>query len=179
MQRAFARLLSLIALPAALAACGELGTAVGAAPRARLSAPLYVQAGQPVQLDASAAYDPDGTVVAFTFWAGDGSAAQTGGLPDMTHVFAAPGAYEAAVVVRDDAGQLARATQLVVVREDAPACQTVADCPLGAECRADLHLCYAGGAGVASGAADCDSDQACTRNARCVAGLCLSAPRLR
>ena len=168
------------ALLAAAVGCGDAVSQVGAVPRARLAAPLYAHVGQSVVLDASAAYDPDGALVSYAFWAGDGAVLRTSGGPEVQHVFAAPGAYEAVVVVRDDSGQLARATQLVVVHDDASGCVADVDCPMGSECRADLHLCYAGGPGAGSGEAECDRDDDCgSGSGRCHAGLCLSGGVVR
>ena len=151
----------------------------GAPPRARLAAPLEAPVGRPVVLDASAAWDPDGSVLAYTFWPGDGSSARVSTSPELTHHFEAAGAYEVAVVVRDAAGQLARATRLVVVDESAAGCATSADCALGAECRVDLGLCYFGGPGTSSGEAECDADEACAEGTRCLSGLCLAPPAVR
>lgn len=163
---------------AALAACGgQAATAelANASPRARLSAPLYAPVGEPVTLDAGASYDPDGAIVAYSFSFSDGAGQVTLPAPDIQHTFQLPGAYEVAVVVRDDAGLLSRATQLVVVRSDPPSCQTASECSLGAECRADLHLCYANGPGVGSGDAECQTDTACGAGFTCRAGICLRA----
>jgi len=139
-----------------IVACGNPGDAnplgnVG--PRARLMAPLSAPVGTPVVFDAGASFDPDGTVAEYTFSFTDGSRQVTLPTPEITHIFTQPGAYEVAVVVKDGGGALARATQLVIVRSDPPACQATADCSLGAECRD--HLCYVVGAGSGAGLADC------------------------
>lgn len=143
------------------------------APRARLSAPLSAPIGGPVVFDAGASFDPDGAIVEYTFSFSDGSQQITQAAPEIAHSFAEPGAYEVAVVVRDDGGLLARATQLVVVRADPSVCVAAADCALGAECRD--RLCYAAGASAATGVADCNVDAECGSGFTCRAGLCLSA----
>lgn len=175
MRHPAARLLSLFALTA-LAACGgqassELVGEVG--PRARLSAPLYAPPGEAVTFDASASFDPDGVVIDYTFSFSDGSRQVTLPGPTLAHTFSQPGAYEVAVVVRDDSGMLSRATQLVVVRTDPDRCAESSDCSLGAECRE--ALCYATGAGPGPGTADCISDSDCRGFNACRAGLCLPA----
>jgi hypothetical protein len=162
----------------ALVACGgptpptELPNA---APRARLAAPLYAPVGEPVLLDAGGSFDPDGAIVSYAFSFSDGEAQVTSALAEAQHAFLHPGAFEVAVVVRDDGGLLARSTQLVVVRADPPACAVASDCALGAECRADVKLCYATGPGVASGEAECQDDAACAGGSSCRAGICLSS----
>jgi hypothetical protein len=172
MTRGFA----IIALTTALAlvACGnpeDLGT--NAPPRARLSAPLNAPVNADVTFDASSSFDPDGTVREFTFSFSDGSQPVTLTTPSISHRFAEEGAYEVAVIVKDNAGALTRATQLVLVRSDATACQATSDCSLGADCRE--HLCYVTGAGSGMGLADCKDDTECGTGAKCRAGLCLSA----
>lgn len=167
-----------IVLAALVSACG--GTTptpdiANATPRARLAAPLYAPVGQPVTLDAGAAYDPDGALVAYTFSFSDGSPQATLPTAEVQHTFTIPGAFEVAVIVRDDGGLLARATQLVVVRNDPPACLLASDCQLGTECRTDHGLCYATGPGVGSGDAECETDEACGGGLTCRAGICLRA----
>lgn len=161
----------------ALAACGGTFPSTdlpNAAPRARLAAPLYAPVGEPVVVDAGGSYDPDGAIVAYAFSFSDGDAQATLPYGEVQHTFAQAGAFEVAVVVRDDGGLLARATQLVVVRADPPTCVVASDCTLGAECRADVKLCYATGPGVASGEAECQDDAGCTEGASCRAGICLT-----
>ncbi len=163
-----------------LVACGgqDLSSALlqNAAPHARLSAPLYAPVGQPVLLDASDSYDPDGAVVEYTFSFSDGQREVTQPGAQVKHVFQEAGAFEVAVVVRDDGGLLSRATQLVVVRPDPPSCETSADCALGANCRLDIHLCYQSGPGVGSGEAECATDSDCGTGLVCRAGICLKGP---
>jgi hypothetical protein len=168
--------IGLFVVTAALSACGGRVAAsdVGnAAPRARLSAPLDAPATTPVVLDASASYDPDGIVSEYTFSFGDGSGQVTQTMPEVSHAFAEPGAYQVTVVVRDNGGQLARASQLVVVRADATVCATASDCSSGTECRDSL--CYTSEAQAGAGAADCNADTDCGHGLSCLAGFCLSA----
>jgi len=185
------RRLAAIALSLSAAACGgaALGTApsANAVPRARLAAPLYAPPAEDIALDASASYDPDGAIVEYTFVFSDGSAAVTQNVPEARHVFAAPGAYDVRVIVRDEAGQRGQATQLVVVRSDPPRCTGTADCDLGTECRDSRpgmpapdpahQLCYASGPGPScpSGActADCAVDIDCSGGRQCRAGVCV------
>jgi hypothetical protein len=141
-------------------------------PRARLAAPLYAPVGEAVVFDAGDSFDPDGAVLDYTFSFGDGSRQVTSSLPEVAHAFEQPGAYEVAVIVRDDGGQLGRATQLVVVRTDPPLCDASSECSLGAECR--LSRCYATGSGPGSPVADCLADGDCGGGFSCRAGLCLT-----
>lgn len=172
MRRLF-HIVGLCAL-AALVACGGPASSPfsqNLLPRARLSAPLSVAAGEPVLFDAGASYDPDGTVVDYTFFFSDGVRA-TLPTPEIFHTFDAPGAYEVTVVVRDDGGLLAKATQIVVVRADAALCRAASDCPIGAECRDDL--CYSPGSEAGSTVAECLVASDCGGGFTCRAGLCLS-----
>jgi hypothetical protein len=161
----------------ALMACGGTFPSTdlpNAAPRARLAAPLYAPVGEPVVFDAGGSYDPDGAIVSYTFSFSDGDGQASLPLGEVQHTFAQAGAFEVAVVVRDDGGLLSRATQLVVVRADPPSCAVASDCTLGAECRPDVKLCYATGPGVASGEAECQDNTGCSDGATCRAGICLS-----
>lgn len=161
---------------------GTGGSPVGnAPPRARLSAPVYAPLGQAVLFDAGASFDPDGTVLEYTFTFSDGSRQVTLPTPEITHAFEQTGAYDVAVIVRDDQGQLARATQLVVVRSDVAPCEGPSDCSLGSECRCasidcegGTMLCYESGAGQGFGIAECTVDVECGGGLTCRAGLCLT-----
>jgi hypothetical protein len=158
------------------AACGgQLPAApvANALPRARLAGPLLAPLGVKVVFDAADSFDPDGRVLEYTFSFSDGSRPVSQSTPDIEHVFAQSGAYEVVVVVRDDAGQLAGARQLVVVRTDPPACGGASECQLGAECRDSL--CYTTEAGPGAGVVDCQIDADCGAGLLCRAGLCLSA----
>lgn len=177
------RTLAIAALAAALApgltacggASGEMSVLHNARPRARLVAPLVAPVGVPVVVDASHSFDPDGTVVEYTFVFSDGSSSVTLPTPELTHVFTEPGAYEVAVVVRDDGGLLARVNQLVVVRADPLACEENSDCGLGEECRDGL--CYASSDLRSDASAECAADPDCGTGWTCRAGICLSTDR--
>lgn len=177
------RLLSLAPVLFGLACGGGTsGSPLGnAPPRARLAAPVYAPLGQPVVFDAAASFDPDGTVIEYTFTFSDGTRQATLPTPEIAHTFEQPGAYDVAVVVRDDGGLLARATQLVVVITDAATCEASSDCGLGAECRcsgldcaAAPMLCYETGVGPGLGVAECAVDVDCGTGLACRAGLCLT-----
>lgn len=177
------RLLSLSAV-LSLVACGGAvgGSPLGnAPPRARLAAPVYAPLGQAVVFDAAASFDPDGTVIEYTFTFSDGSRQATLPTPEIVHTFEQPGAYDVAVVVRDDGGLLARATQLVVVISDAATCEVATDCGVAAECRCSgldcataQKLCYETGVGPGLGVAECAVDVDCGTGLACRAGLCLT-----
>lgn len=184
LPRSMWRLLAIVSLFFGLACGGGAGgSPVGnAPPRARLAAPVYAPLGQPVVFDAAASFDPDGTVLEYTFTFSDGSRQVTLSTPEIVHTFEQPGAYDVAVVVRDDGGHLTRATQLVVVIDDVGTCDSSADCSLGAECRCSgldcetaPKLCYETGAGLGLGAAECAVDVDCGTGLTCRAGLCLTS----
>jgi hypothetical protein len=146
-------------------------------PRARLAAPVYAPVGEAVVIDASASFDPDGTVVEYTFLFSDESNGRPGGrltlgTPEISHEFTNPGVYEIAVVVRDDAGQLGRATQMVIVRTDPPSCTDASSCSLDAQCQ--FGLCYSTGSRPGPGVAECAADRDCgDKGSTCRSGLCL------
>lgn len=150
-------------------------------PRARLAAPVYAPVGEAVVLDASASFDPDGTVVEYTFLFSDVSQGLAGGrltlgTPEISHEFTEAGVYEIAVVVRDDAGQLGRATQMVIVRTDPPSCTDASSCALDAQCQflsGGSGLCYATGSRPGPGVAECVDDRKCGEGSTCRSGLCL------
>jgi DNA-binding beta-propeller fold protein YncE len=60
-------------------------------------------AGLPTQFDASAAFDPDGSIVRYDWDFGDGTVLPDGG-PTPTHVYTSPGTYTATLVVTDNEG---------------------------------------------------------------------------
>jgi DNA-binding beta-propeller fold protein YncE len=60
-------------------------------------------AGSATQFDASAAVDPDGSIVRYDWDFGDGSVLLDGG-PKPTHVYTKPGKYTVTLVVTDDEG---------------------------------------------------------------------------
>lgn len=168
-----------VLLSAGLTACGGGQPAPGgpvpaanARPRALLAAPVYAPVGESVVFDASGSFDPDGAVVEYSFVFSDGTRSVTLATPEIAHVFTETGAYEVAVIVRDDGGLLARATQLVVVRADPLRCDANPDCELGAECRETL--CYGSSDLRSDAGAECAGDADCG-GGFCRAGICLSA----
>jgi hypothetical protein len=60
-------------------------------------------AGAPTRFDASAAADPDGSIVRYDWEFGDGTRLPNGG-PTPTHVYGRPGTYIARLVVTDNEG---------------------------------------------------------------------------
>jgi DNA-binding beta-propeller fold protein YncE len=60
-------------------------------------------AGAPTQFDASAAVDPDGSIVRYDWDFGDGTVLLDGG-PTPSHVYTVPGSYTATLVVTDNEG---------------------------------------------------------------------------
>ncbi len=66
-------------------------------------APGPAAAGSPVRFDASAASDPDGTIVRYDWDFGDGTALPDGG-PTPEHVYTSPGTYIVTLVVTDNEG---------------------------------------------------------------------------
>jgi DNA-binding beta-propeller fold protein YncE len=60
-------------------------------------------AGAPTQFDASAAVDPDGSIVRYDWNFGDGTVLMNGG-PTPTHTYTSPGDYNATLVVTDNEG---------------------------------------------------------------------------
>ena len=79
----------------------------GKRPQAVLSAsPLTVEPGQPVNLDGSGSYDPDGAVTAYEFSFGDGQS--SGWVQDtvVSHPYPSAGTYTATLRVRDNASMV-------------------------------------------------------------------------
>jgi PKD repeat protein len=73
----------------------------------------HPQAGVPVSFSGSASRDPDGTIAAYAWNFGDGSAAAFGAAPQ--HVYARKGSYTVTLTVRDSSGQYAVSSQTVKV----------------------------------------------------------------
>ncbi|WP_246455604.1 PKD domain-containing protein [Sulfitobacter aestuariivivens] len=74
---------------------------VNAAPVAEAGPDLLVAPGDPVQLDASASYDPDGRIVSYQWEFDDGLPAQSAA--QVSRSYDTPGTWTAQLVVTDDA----------------------------------------------------------------------------
>lgn len=102
----------------------SLGTgpaAVDEPPVAALSfSPARPIETEAVAFDASASYDPDGSIVAYAWDFGDGA---TGTGPAVAHAYAAAGSYQVTLTVRDDAGLRASTTAAVTVENRQKAVQ--------------------------------------------------------
>jgi len=75
---------------------------INAAPVARAGPDWRVAPGDPVQLDGTASYDPDGAIRAYTWTIGNGSEVATG--PEQELRFERPGILPAELQVVDDSG---------------------------------------------------------------------------
>jgi PKD repeat protein len=65
---------------------------------------LTVYAGEVIRFNASASYDPDGTIVSYTWNFGDGNITTTTS-PIINHTYTTPGTYNVTLTVTDDDGQ--------------------------------------------------------------------------
>jgi hypothetical protein len=75
------------------------------APQAVLICPGSGQVGQLLDFDGASSYDPDGSIVNYTFNFGDGSGDHdNGGVPTMQHAFATENVYTVYLTVTDDDG---------------------------------------------------------------------------
>ncbi|MDF1561714.1 MAG: PKD domain-containing protein [Deltaproteobacteria bacterium] len=182
-------------LAGALASAGCPGvppeeTPENVSPRARFVSPAWVQAGAAASFDASESFDPDGTIIAYRFLFGDGSAEVVSASPRVEHVYGAAGTYTVWLSVEDAQGAEGRAAHGLGVTLDAPvACVAEGDCGAGETCAAD-GLCYRTGPGDACAAdeecvgtgftchggvcteADCESDAECAPAEVCRVGRC-------
>jgi len=77
-----------------------------------VASPSPTNPGSPVTFDASASFDPDGTIVSYTWEFGD-STVGSGVMP--THAFANPGVYTAILTVVDNQSLSSNATHQVTV----------------------------------------------------------------
>ena len=76
--------------------------------------PTDPTAGEAVAFDASGSFDPDGSVVAYEWTFGDGSA----GVSETTsHTYASAGTYTVELTVTDDDGETATTTETVTVTD--------------------------------------------------------------
>ena len=74
--------------------------------------PTAPNAGTPVQFDASASADPDGTVISYAWSFGDGG---TGVGALVTHAYSATGSYTVQLTVTDNGGATGHVSRLVTV----------------------------------------------------------------
>jgi len=74
--------------------------------------PSDPETGEPVTFDASGSYDPDGTIVAYDWTFGDGSA---GVSETASRIYVDAGTYTVELTVTDDSGETDTATATVVV----------------------------------------------------------------
>jgi MYXO-CTERM domain-containing protein len=97
---------------------GQMLVAAGInfAPEVRVAAVPPLLLGAPAQLDGSASFDVDGTIVAYDWTFGDG---QTGTGAQVAHTYAAAGQYQATLTVTDDQGATASAATRVWVVDGA------------------------------------------------------------
>jgi PKD repeat protein len=81
-------------------------------PTATFTPPAGATAGAGAQFDGSSSSDPDGTIAAYEWSFGDGTAA-TG--PSPAHAYVSPGEYTVKLTVTDDAGNTAEVSHPVTV----------------------------------------------------------------
>ncbi|APH38454.1 type IV pilin N-terminal domain-containing protein [Methanohalophilus halophilus] len=76
--------------------------------------PSLTPMGQSITFDASASYDPDGSITSYEWdWTNDGSYDATG--VTATHSYSTPGSYDVKLRVADDDGETATTSETVVV----------------------------------------------------------------
>lgn len=78
-----------------------------------MSPSAYIKAGEEVLFNASASYDPDGTVAEY-MWDFGGGAWRSTGLATVTHTFQEPGQYTVTLIVKDNEGVLSDPTTRLV-----------------------------------------------------------------
>ncbi len=104
-----------------------------------------------VAFDAAASSDPDGKVVRYEWYFGDGEMAS--GLVSP-HRYQAGGTYVATLVVRDTQGGVASTTRTITVAGPAPECMAgeTRDCYTGADGTEGIGTCVAGSETCTAGA---------------------------
>lgn len=88
-------------------------------PTAAFTAPAASARGQLARFDASASFDPDGTIATYRWDFGDGQAQSTAS-PVTTHTYNQRGPKSVTLTVIDDSGSSDRTQETVVVRSASP-----------------------------------------------------------
>jgi PKD repeat protein len=96
---------------------------VGIVPFVLIGDPYTVEEGFPLTFDASATYDPDGTIVSYEWDFGDGSTSSN--TPTPTHTYGDSGVYMVTLTVTDDDGLSGMAYASATVNNVAPDITTV------------------------------------------------------
>jgi PKD repeat protein len=101
---------------------GSLGVVGNIPPVADFTwTPLAPIPGETILFDASASYDPDGSIILYEWdWNHDGTYEETHTTPTATHSWAAPGAYTVTVRVTDNASQITAKSKTVSIMNHAP-----------------------------------------------------------
>ncbi|MEM6730102.1 MAG: PKD domain-containing protein [Myxococcota bacterium] len=117
------------------------------APVAMLTAPVIAPSDQPVMLDASESFDPEGDVLTFVFELGDGSDPVESIDPVLLHTFNGPGLFTVVVRAIDVFDLEGLAAQDVTVRLEYPDppdfCSETVPCVVGDLC--DGGVCFSTG----------------------------------
>gem|GEM_PF-4891533 len=114
-----------------------------------------------VAFDASGASDPDGTIVSYAWSFGDGT---TGSGVTVSHTYATPGAYSAALTVTDDDGSTAYATRSIIVKTPAEGIADLASHVESYGLRADIETGLTDKLDAAIGAAKRGNERAAINN---------------
>jgi PKD repeat protein len=116
----------------------------GAVPTAAFTSSAQAGAAPfPVDFDASGSSDGAGKLIRYEWYFGDGTTALG---RTVRHEFLAGGSFQVTLLVRDDDGNVAVATQQVDVEGDPPPCQLgeAQDCYTGAAGTQDVGACVGG-----------------------------------
>ncbi len=103
----------------AVAALGTLPVASPAQtfPVCDAGGPYYASPGEEIAFDGTASYDPDGVIIEYLWFFGDGGSA-TGGRPE--HTYDAGGVYIVTLEVTDDRGNVSTCNTIADVELDVP-----------------------------------------------------------
>ncbi len=101
---------------------GTLGVVASVPPIADFTwSPLMPHAGDAVLFDASASYDPDGSIVLYEWdWNHDGVYDESQATPTATHVWTSPGDYVVTLRVTDNSSATATKSKTVSIIDQAP-----------------------------------------------------------